>query len=151
MDEDKLFEEEEFDSKEEINKLNDKYLRLYSEFDNYRKRVEKEKTDLIRYASSNIIIDVLPILDDLNRSLSTDYDEGIELIYNKFLNILNNKGIEKIKSLNESFNTDFHEAVNNKIVFDSELDGKIIEEVEEGYTLNGKVIRYSKVIVGKKN
>ncbi|MCK9203240.1 MAG: nucleotide exchange factor GrpE [Bacteroidales bacterium] len=141
----------------QLGELNDKYLRLYSEFDNYRKRTIKEKVELSKYAASEIIEKLLPVLDDFDRALkafdsTTEAEkalkEGIVLIFNKFISILNQQGLEQMRTIGESFDTDFHEAVSNIPAPSPEQKGKIIDEVEKGYMLHGKVIRYAKVVVG---
>jgi molecular chaperone GrpE len=141
----------------EIIQLNDKYLRLYSEFDNYRKRTLKEKIDLSKTASTDIILSILPVLDDFERAInafeisaeSTDaLKHGIILIFGKFINILSQQGLQQMKTIGEEFNTDFHEAITNIVVNDPGQKGKVVDEVEKGYMLNGKVIRFAKVVVG---
>jgi molecular chaperone GrpE len=141
----------------ELAGVNDKYLRLYSEFDNYRKRTIKEKIELGKTASAEIIGAILPVLDDFERAIkafeisseSTDgLKHGIILIYNKFKNTLSQQGLQPITTIGEVFNTDFHEAITNVPVTDPEKKGKVIDEIEKGYSLNGKVIRYAKVVVG---
>ena len=140
----------------EIVQLNDKFLRLYSEFDNYRKRTLKEKIELSKTASTDIILSILPVLDDFERAInafeisaeSTDaLKHGIILIFGKFINILSQQGLQQMKTIGETFNTDFHEAITNIPASDPEQKGKVVDEVEKGYTLNGKVIRYAKVVV----
>ena len=142
---------------EQITELNDKYLRLYSEFDNYRKRTLKEKIELNKYASADIITKLLPVLDDFERAIrafdvTTDVGkslkEGVILIFNKFFSILNQQGLEQMRTAGESFDTDFHEAITNIPAATPGQKGKIVDEVEKGYLLNGKVIRYAKVVVG---
>lgn len=142
---------------EELHQANDKFLRLYSEFDNYRKRTLKEKIELSKTASEEVMKSILPVLDDFERALkafeisadSTDsLKHGIILIYNKFINILAQQGLQPMKTIGESFDTDFHEAITNVPVDDNAQKGKVIDEVEKGYTLNGKVVRYAKVVVG---
>jgi molecular chaperone GrpE len=138
--------------------LNDKYLRLYSEFDNYRKRTLKEKIELGKTASEDVILSLLPVIDDIERALkstlktSDDLDvvpkEGLQLIYQKFIGLLAQKGLETIPSLGESFDVDYHHALTNVPAPSEDMKGKVIDEVEKGYKLNGKVIRYSKVVVG---
>jgi len=138
--------------------LNDKYLRLYSEFDNYRKRTQKERIEFSRTASEDIILSLLPVIDDLERALKSTLitgdetevvpKEGLQLIYQKFKGLLAQKGLEAIPSVGESFNVDFHDALTNIPAPSDEMKGKVIDEVEKGYRLNGKVIRYSKVVVG---
>lgn len=143
---------------EKNHELNDKYLRLYSEFDNYRKRTQKERIELSKNASEEIIVSLLPIVDDLERALKsvttlengqeTVSAEGIRLIYNKFKGLLTQKGLETIPAMGETFNVDFHDALTNIPATSEDLKGKVVDEIEKGYTLNGKVIRYSKVVVG---
>ncbi len=140
----------------EIVQLNDKFLRLYSEFDNYRKRTIKEKIELSKTASTEIILSILPVLDDFERAInafeisaeSTDsLKHGIILIFSKFITILSQQGLQQMKTIGEEFNTDFHEAITNIPATNPEQKGKVIDEVEKGYMLNGKVIRYAKVVV----
>lgn len=135
---------------------NDKFLRLYSEFDNYRKRTMKERLDMLKSASTEMITVMLTILDDFERSIkaaenTTDINSIIEgniLIYNKFQNILKQKGLEEINALGEAFDTDFHEAITNITAPTEEDKGKVLDVTEKGYMLNGKVIRFSKVVIG---
>ncbi len=137
--------------------LNDKYLRLYSDFDNFRKRTLKEKIEHSKYASADIIIKLLPVLDDFERAIKafnggTDagqaLKDGMVLIFSKFLSILNQQGLEQMRTAGESFDTDFHEAITNIPAPSPDQKGKIVEEIEKGYLLSGKVIRYAKVVVG---
>ena len=141
---------------EEIAQLNDKYLRLYSEFDNYRKRTIKEKIELSKTASTDVVLSILPVLDDFERAIkafeisteSTDaLKHGIILIFGKFINILAQQGLQQIKAIGEEFNTDLHEAVARIPATDPGMNGKIVDETEKGYMLHDKVIRYSKVVV----
>jgi molecular chaperone GrpE len=142
--------------KAEHAELNDKFLRLYSEFDNYRKRTQKEKLDIIQNASESLIISLLPIIDDMERALKYSGDtnedihsikEGQVLILQKLNNLLKQKGLKAINTENETFDTDYHEAISIVPAPSEEEKGKILEEVEKGYTLNDKVIRYSKVVI----
>jgi molecular chaperone GrpE len=141
--------------KERNDELNDKFLRLYSEFDNYRKRTIKEKMDLQKSASRDLIDDLLPVLDDFERALQafsddkadSDIFKGIELIYNKLFNLLSQKGLEPMNSMGTDFNTDYHEAITN-IEAGDELKGKVVDVIQKGYLLNGKVLRFAKVVVG---
>ena len=142
---------------QDIAQWNDKYLRLYSEFDNYRKRSLKEKIELSKSAASELITALLPVLDDFERALNameTDEDkenaiiDGINLVYNKLKNILSQQGLERMKVIGEEFNTDFHEAMTNIPALKPELKGKVVDVIQNGYLLNGKVIRYAKVVVG---
>ncbi len=137
--------------------LNDKYLRLYSDFDNFRKRTLKEKIESSKYASADIIIKLLPVVDDFERAMKA-FDatpdagqaarDGMVLIYNKFISVLQQQGLAPMRTAGESFDTDFHEAITNIPAPTPELKGKVVDEVEKGYLLNGKVIRYAKVVVG---
>jgi molecular chaperone GrpE len=143
---------------DKFNELNDKYLRLYSEFDNYRKRTQKERIELSKNASEEIILSLLPVIDDMERALKAMAilengqenltADGIRLIYNKFKGLLSQKGLEPIPALGETFNVDYHDALTNIPAASDDLKGKVVDEIEKGYTLNGKVIRYSKVVVG---
>jgi len=144
------------DLQKKVEELNDKYLRLYSEFDNYRKRTMKERLDLLKTASADTISSMLTIIDDFERSIKASEDtndirvikEGNTLIYNKFKNILSQKGLEETKALGEVFDTDFHEAITNIPVPTEDLKGKVVDVTEKGYMMNGKVIRFAKVVVG---
>lgn len=139
-----------------IDELNDKYLRLYSEFDNFRKRTSKEKIELIQTAGVDVFTSLLPLVDDFERAIKSNAEitdikvitDGVNLIYNKLKNTLSQKGLAEMKSIGEPFNTDLHEAITNIAVPSEDLKGKVIEELEKGYTLNGKVIRFAKVIIG---
>lgn len=144
-------------AKAEKAELNDRFLRLYSEFDNYKKRVSKEKLDLISTASEKVFVNLLPIIDDFERAISAnekveDIDaikEGFNLIYNKMLQLLKRFDVEEIAAKGEEFNTDFHEAVTHFPVEKEEDKGKVIDVTEKGYKIKDKVIRYSKVVVGQ--
>ena len=142
---------------EQYSDLNDKYLRLYSDFDNFRKRTLKEKIELSKNASAEIIIKLLPVLDDFERAIRAfdatseagqSLKNGIVLIFNKFFSTLNQQGLEQMRTVGENFDTDFHEAITNIPAPSPEQKGKIIDEIEKGYLLNGRVIRYAKVVVG---
>ena len=150
-------EPEQEDLRKQVDELNDKYLRLYSEFDNYRKRTVKERIEFSRTASAEVLTKLLPVLDDFERAikaldLSTEsveaLKEGILLIFNKFLTILSQTGLEQMKTIGEEFNTDYHEAITHIPAPQPEQKNKILDEVEKGYLLNGKVIRFAKVVVG---
>lgn len=142
--------------KKEVAEQKDKYLRLAAEFDNYRRRVAKEKLDLIETAGEGILKDLLPIADDFERALeqldkSNDADsakEGTKLIYKKLADLLKSKGIQEIEAREKELNTDEHEAVAQIPAPDETKKGKIIEVIQKGYKLNGKVIRFAKVVVG---
>lgn len=136
--------------------LNDKYLRLFSEFDNFRKRTLKEKIELSKTASEEVITALLPVVDDFERAVqSLPQDEatksqfdGIVLIQNKLYRILEQKGLIPIEAKGQDFDTDFHEALTNIPAPDPSLVGKVVDVVQQGYTLNGKVIRFAKVVIG---
>lgn len=137
--------------------LNDRYLRINAEFDNYRKRTLKEKMDLTKYASENILLGIIPVADDFERGMQTmtnaqDIEavkEGVSLIYNKFREFLTQKGIKEIEALNQEFNTDLHEAITKIPAPSEDMKGKVIDVVEKGYMLYDKVIRFSKVVIGE--
>lgn len=143
--------------KEQLASLQDKYLRQIAEFDNYRKRILKEKSELILNGGEKVISSLLPVLDDFERALinikkggdETTLLQGTELIYQKLLSTLESQGLSKIKTEKEDFNTDFHEAVAMVPVDDESMKGKVVDCVQTGYTLNNKVIRHSKVAVGQ--
>lgn len=137
--------------------LNDKYLRLFSEFDNFRKRMNKEKIDIIKTASKNVIEGLLPVLDDFDRALQhlkeqgadEEAIQGVELIYNKLFNNLKSKGLEPMDSVGKDFDTDFHDAITQIPAPSEDLKGKVVDVAEKGYLLNGSIIRHAKVIVGQ--
>jgi molecular chaperone GrpE len=153
----KKLEEKITDLEGRLEELNDKYLRLFSEFDNYRKRTNKERLDLLSTAGEEIIISLLPVLDDFDRALAamekngvTGIDlEGVKLIRNKLISVLKKKGLEPLTAIGEPFDTDFHEALTSVPAPTEELKGKVVDEIEKGYLLNGKVIRFAKVVVGQ--
>ena len=141
---------------EKVAKDRDDYIRLMAEFDNFRRRTAQEKLELVSMASTDTIKGLLPILDDCERALkvlleSNDSDaakEGTELIFSKLMSYLKSKGLAVIEAMNQPFDTDLHEAVAQFPVQDEEQKGKVFDVVQTGYTLNGKVIRYAKVVVG---
>lgn len=137
--------------------LNNRFLRLYSEFDNYKKRVNKEKLDLISTASEKVFVNLLPVIDDFERAIAANekaedaeaIKEGFVLIYNKMLQLLKRFDVEEIAAKGEPFNTDFHEAITHFPTDKEEDKGKVIDVTEKGYKIKDKVIRYSKVVVGQ--
>lgn len=139
----------------EISQLKDKYLRAVAEFDNYRKRTLKEKTELILNGGEKVITNILPIVDDIERALSDKTEdakairEGFELIYKKFIKTLESMGVKKIEAKDQDFNTDLMEAIAMVPGRGDEMKGKVIDCVLDGYMLNDKVIRHSKVAVGQ--
>ena len=141
---------------EKVAKDRDDYIRLMAEFDNFRRRTAQEKLELVSMASTDTIKGLLPVLDDCERALkvlleSNDSDaakEGTELIFSKLMSYLKSKGLAVIDAMNQPFDTDLHEAVAQFPVQDEEQKGKVFDVVQTGYTLNGKVIRFAKVVVG---
>ncbi|HRR62997.1 MAG TPA: nucleotide exchange factor GrpE [Paludibacteraceae bacterium] len=141
----------------ECEELADKNLRLIAEFDNYRKRMLKEKTELLKNASESLLVNLLPLVDDFERALqaieTTDdinaIKEGVQLIYNKFINFLHQYNVKEIPTIHQEFDTQLHEAVSTIPAPNEDLKGKIVDCVLKGYTLNDKVIRHAKVIVGE--
>lgn len=143
--------------KQEIDQLNDKYIRLFAEFDNYKRRTAKERLDLMGSANKETVVSMLPVLDDFERAFKafenandvTALKEGVELIFTKFKNIMVSKGVKPMESIGQPFNIDFHEAITNIPAPSEELKGKVVDEVEKGYFLNDKVVRFAKVVVGE--
>lgn len=140
-----------------IEDLQDKYLRLSAEFDNFRKRTLKEKAELIKNGGEKAVSSFLPIMDDLERAIQNmegnesiaAMKEGIELIYNKFLKIMGENGVRQIETKDKDFNTDYYEAIAIVPAPTPELKGKVLDCVQPGYMLNDKVIRHAKVVVGE--
>lgn len=167
INEDSIEEEIEVEKPEELSEIeilnkkieeqNDKYLRLFSEFDNFRKRTIKEKTDIYKTAGFEIIKDLLPIVDDFERAIGSIDDkeeikahkDGMLFIYNKLTNMLKQKGLTEIEAYGEKFDTDLHEAVTKIKAPKKKLKGKVVDVLEKGYKLNDKVVRYSKVVIGE--
>lgn len=142
--------------KAEISEWNNKYLRLYAEFDNYKRRTVKERIELQQTAGKDVIVDLLPVLDDFERALKAMENaseinavkEGVNLIHNKFKNILMQKGLKEMESHGTAFNADIHEGITNIPAPSDDLKGKILDELEKGYYLNDKLIRFAKVVIG---
>jgi len=142
---------------QELAEQKDKFLRLSAEFDNYRKRTMKEKAELILNGGEKSITSILPVVDDLERALknmetATDVEavkEGVQLIYNKFMNVLGQNGVKVIETQEQPLNTDYHEAIAVIPAPEEGKKGKILDCVQTGYTLNDKVIRHAKVVVGE--
>jgi molecular chaperone GrpE len=140
----------------EIDSLNDKYLRLYSEFENFRRRTAKERLDMMKTAGEDVFKLLLPIIDDFERArtnMETAADvpsvkEGVELIYHKMVTELQHKGLKPMAAKGEVFDPEIHEAITQIPAPTEELKGKVVDEIEKGYYLNDKVIRYAKVVVG---
>ena len=142
--------------KEELALANDKYLRLYAEFDNFRRRTTKERIELLQTAGKEVIVSLIPILDDFERAVksmeaATDIKavkDGVVLVQNKLNNILSQKGLKPMESIGTAFDADLHEAITNIPAPSDDLKGKVVDEMEKGYYLNDSVIRFAKVIVG---
>ena len=141
---------------QENSNLNDKYLRLFAEFDNYKRRTQKERVELLQTAGKDVVISLLPVLDDFERALKATENatevnairEGVMLVQTKLKSILGQKGLKEMESLNTVFDTDIHEAITKIPAPSDDLKGKVVDELEKGYTLNDKVIRFAKVVVG---
>ena len=151
-----LSAEEELEIK--VKEATDKYLRLYSEFDNFRKRTQKEKIELYKTAGEDVIVAILPIIDDFERAQkameeSDDIQgvkDGIKLIHDKMVSILKQKGLEEVESaIGKDFDLEFHEAITQIPAPSKKEKGKVLDVVEKGYELNGKVIRFTKVVIGQ--
>lgn len=147
--------EEELTAK--LAEMQDRYLRLSAEFDNYRKRNLREKMEMTKSAGESVILKIIPVIDDFDRALLSMADTndvnavkaGIELIYNKFSEFLKQSGVKEIESLKQEFNSDLHEAVTKIPAPDESLKGKVIDVIQKGYSLNDKIIRFPKVVVGE--
>ncbi len=141
---------------EKIAEFQNKYIRLSADFDNYRKRTLKEKVDLIKSANAEILLNLLPVMDDFDRALKSMKDtkgckeikDGIDLIYNKFGEFLKSSGVKEIDAMHKKFDTDKHEAVTKIPAPVKKLKGKVLDVIQKGYYLNEKIIRYPKVIIG---
>lgn len=142
----------------ENQELKDKYVRLYSEFDNFRRRTAKERLELVNTASQDLIQEILPVLDDFERSFKAENnaneeeqkDAGSKLIYNKLLRMLTARGLKPMDDLvGKDFDAEYNEAITQIPAPSEELKGKIVDVVEKGYTLAGKVVRFAKVVIGK--
>ncbi|HEY0067481.1 MAG TPA: nucleotide exchange factor GrpE [Flavisolibacter sp.] len=154
---DDAVDESELESlKSKIDELNDRYLRQVADFDNYKRRNARERIELIQTAGREVIVDLLDVLDDSERAQkqleTTDnvqqIKEGVQLVFTKLRNTLSAKGLKPIEALNKDFNVDLHEAV-TEIEAGEEMKGKVVAELQKGYYLNDKIIRFAKVVVGK--
>ena len=140
----------------ELAEMKDKYLRLFAEFDNYKRRTSKERMDLLKTANQEMVVALLPVVDDFERARQAmqkaedvnSVREGVDLISNKLINILQQKGLKPMEAVGTAFDPDLHEAITQVPVPDENLKGKVIDEVEKGYFLNDKVIRFAKVVIG---
>lgn len=142
--------------KAEASEWNNKYLRLYAEFDNFKRRTSKERLELLQMAGKDVIVDMLTVLDDFERAqksmeTATDIEavkEGVKLIHHKLKNLLTSKGLKEMNAVGTEFDADIHEGITNIPAPTDDLKGKVIDELEKGYYLNDKVIRFAKVIIG---
>ena len=140
----------------ELAELKDKYIRLYADFENLRRRTAKEKLELVSTATEGLMVALIPVLDDFGRALksaetTSDIDalkEGVQLIFNKFYKVLESKGLKPMEAQGQVFDADLHESIAQFPAPSSDQKGKVIDEVEKGYFLNDKVIRFAKVVVG---
>ena len=145
------------DYEAQVKELQDKYMRLMAEFDNFRKRTLKERMELIKTAGEDILLNIIPVVDDFERGLqvmekSTDVEsvkQGVVLIYNKFKEFLNQRGVKEIEAAQQEFNVDLHEAITKIPAPEENLKGKVVDVIQKGYILNEKVIRFAKVVVGE--
>lgn len=141
----------------ELQEQKDKYLRLFAEFDNYKRRTSKERIELMQTAGKEVITSMLDVLDDCDRAekqlqSTTDLDqikEGVQLVFNKLRATLQNRGLKAMESIKTDFDVEKHEAITEIPVTDKNLKGKVVDEVTKGYYLNDKLIRFAKVIIGK--
>jgi molecular chaperone GrpE len=142
---------------EELNNLKDKYLRLYSDFENYKRRSAKERLEIISSANKDLMIELLPVLDDFERAINVSNEnsetapvhEGIQLVYTKFLKVLEQKGLKEMETEpGDAFDSEYHEAVAQIPAPDENLKGKIVDVLEKGFYLGDKVIRFAKVVTG---
>lgn len=153
----KSSEKEISELKQQLGELNDKYLRLFSEFDNYRKRTNAEKLELIKTASRGVIEGLLPVLDDFDRALEAFTNQevdnetikGVDLIRTKLNTFLGQKGLEPMDSAGKDFDTDWHDAITQVAAPSEDMKGKVVDVIQKGYLLNGTVIRHAKVVVGQ--
>lgn len=140
----------------EVAEWQNKHLRLYAEFDNFKRRTSKERLELLQIAGKDVIVDLLPVLDDFERAqksmeTATDIEavkEGVKLVHHKLKNLLANKGLKEMDARGKEFDADVHEGITNIPAPSNDLKGKVIDELEKGYYLNDKVIRFAKVIIG---
>src|ERR1039458_6228947 len=141
---------------EKLAEINDKYLRLHADFENFRRRTNKEKSELIMYGNKELLLKILPVYDDFERAIELMQKsdnkeaamEGINLIFNKFTSVLQQIGLKEIEANGEEFDPEIHEAI-TKIHVSPEMKGKVVDSVQKGYLLNDKIIRHTKVVVGE--
>ena len=143
-------------TEEKLAEANDKYLRLYADFENFRKRANKERLDQLKFAGEDVYKQLIPVIDDFDRAMKASSNakdvktikEGLELIYNKFKSMLTQSGVAEMNATGKIFDPELHDAVTNIPAPKPDMKGKVVEEVEKGYWLNGKVLRHAKVVVG---
>lgn len=148
---------QEVSPEEKYGELNDRFMRLYAEFENFRRRTNKEKIDIIATANGGLLKDILPVLDDFERAIANNetatdiaaVKEGFSLIFNKLRSTLESKGLKPMQAKGEAFDSELHEAIANVPAPSDAEKGKVIDDVEKGYYLNDKVIRFAKVVVGQ--
>ncbi|MCA1751671.1 MAG: nucleotide exchange factor GrpE [Cryomorphaceae bacterium] len=142
---------------EKCDMLNDKYLRLYSEFENYRRRTAKEKLDMMKNASGDLLKEFLPVVDDFDRAMASNetdenidnVKEGFKIIHNKLMRIMESKGVKPMDAMEKPFDTEYHEAITNIPAPEESLKGKVVDVAEKGYFYHDSVLRYAKVVVGQ--
>ena len=142
---------------QKLTEMQDKYLRLSAEFDNYRKRTLREKIEMTRTAGESVLKSILPVIDDFDRAMISIKDtedcaavkEGLLLIYSKVSEFLKQNGVKEMEVLNTSFDSELHEAITNVPVDDASMKGRVVDVIQKGYTMNDKVIRFPKVVVGE--
>lgn len=152
-----IVEKKEPSAEEKLAELQDKYLRLSAEYDNYRKRTLKERIDLLKSGNEDLLSKALPVMDDFERAMQLIDDakdikavkEGLHLIYGKFGSFLSSEGVKEIDALHKTFDTDIHEAITKIPAPSKKLKGKVVDVVQKGYMLNDKIIRFSKVVIGE--
>jgi len=143
--------------KADLAELNDKYVRMYSEFDNYKRRTARERVEFLQSASRDLVVSLLPVLDDFERAEkavaeSNDLEalrEGMKLVHHKMKSVMSQNGLQALESVGKEFDVDFHEAITKIPAPSKDLQGKVVDEVERGYLLKDKVIRFAKVVVGE--
>jgi molecular chaperone GrpE len=140
-----------------LEQKNDQYLRLHAEFDNYRKRTLKEKMELTKSAGENLLVNILPVIDDFERAMKAmetateiaPVKEGVDIIYKRFSDFIKMNGVKEIDAKEKDFDTDLHEAITKIPAPTEEMKGKVVDVIQKGYTLNDKVIRFAKVVIGE--
>ncbi len=140
---------------QQLDEMKDKYMRMFAEFDNYKKRSVREKLEFMKTASQDTLSALLPVLDDFDRAKKfaegkeNGWDTGVDLVYQKLYTVLRNKGLEAMESTGSSFDPELHEAITEIPAPNDDLKGKVVDTIEKGYRLNDKIIRHAKVVVGK--